>query len=203
MDAMHISMIDATLDKTSFMEYIVQKEGNITINVAKLRAVMKRADAESNVTLRTIDAKLQVSTGDRVFNLSTYENYPESPIPKLSLKTHTRVNTKTFIEALDDSALAESDRVSVIVRSDDVRVRAVGDDVDAEIHLKKGALDTYAEGEVKSSFSFDYLPKIVKAAQPLADDFLLELDENMPIRITFKPTAQAVLVFYLAPYIEG
>ena len=203
MDIAHIYMVDFNLPAQAFIEYDVETEGRITVNVATLRRILKRAGDEDNVHLGIEGAKLVVSSPDRTFKLSTYENTELNPIPKVDLKTHAKAKSLAFFEALDDLAIAETQYIEVVVKDKDIRVRAKGDAVQCDIAMSKGALDTFMEEEVSSGYSLDILKPIAKASKSLADDFVMDFDKDMPIRMSWKPYKNADMTFYVAPRIEG
>lgn len=210
MDPSRVAMVDFTMQKTAFDEYVADEETKICLNLSELLKLLKRAGRDEPVEIQ-----LDENTGQfvitmrgkyvRTFRMPTLEaSEDEVPTPKITFNAKVTLTTDGFRQSLEDVALV-SDHVRMETNGEKMTMTARGDIMGANIELLKGSdalLSVEAKEPSKSTFPLSYLSEIVKAASATSDIVTLEFSTDMPIRLDFKQTYDGTLVYYLAPRIE-
>jgi hypothetical protein len=126
----------------------------------------------------------------------------EVPLPKIFFKAHARIMLRGLVKALKDfNELSE--HTTITFENDSLILSQGGDIGHQSTPFEKygdNLLDIRYEEDTKSTFTEDYLEKIVKAIQPLSEVVNLDLSTDMPIRISPELEVGS-LEFYLAPCI--
>ena len=210
MDPSRVAMVDFTMQKTAFDEYVSDQETKICLNLSELLKLLKRAGKDE-----AVEIFLDESTGQfvitvrgkyvRTFRMPTLEaTEEEQGLPKITFNAKVTLTTDGLRQSLEDVALV-SDHVRMETDGEKLMMNAKGDIMGASIELKKGS-DALLSVEVaepsKSTFPLSYLSEIVKAAVATSEIVTLEFSNDMPIRLDFKQTYDGTLVYYLAPRIE-
>lgn len=210
MDPSRVAMVDFTMQKTTFDEYVSDQNTKICINLGELLKLLKRAGRDE-----AVEILLDESTGQlvitirgkymRTFRMPTLEAMEdEVPTPRVTFNAKVTLTADGFRHSLEDVALV-SDHVRMETDGEKFMMSAKGDIMGANIELKKGS-DALLSLEVKepsrATYPLSYLSDIVKAASATSDIVALEFSTDMPVRLDFKQPYDGSLVYYLAPRIE-
>jgi len=210
MDPSRVAMVDFTMQKTAFDEYVSDQDAKICLNLGELLKLLKRAGRDE-----AVEILLDESTGRivvtirgkymRTFRMPTLEaTEDEIPTPKVAFNAKVTLTTDGLRQSLEDVALV-SDHVRMETDGEKFMMSAKGDIMGAEIELKKGS-DALLSLEVKepsrATYPLSYLSDIVKAASVTSDIVALEFSTDMPVRLDFKQPYDGSLIYYLAPRIE-
>ena len=210
MDPSRVAMVDFTMQKTVFDEYISDKNEKICINLGELLKLLKRAKRDEN-----LEILLDEETGQlivrirgkytRTFRMPTLEvTEEEIPIPKVTFNAKVTLTADGLRQSLEDVALV-SDHVRMETDGEKFMMSAKGEIMGATIELKKGSealLSLEIKEPSRATYPLSYLSDIVKAASATSDVVALEFSTDMPIRLDFKQPYDGTLVYYLAPRIE-
>jgi len=210
MDPSRVAMVDFTMQKTVFDEYISDKNEKICINLGELLKLLKRAGRDE-----ILEILLDEETGQlivrirgkytRTFRMPTLEvTEEEIPIPKVTFNAKVTLTADGLRQSLEDVALV-SDHVRMETDGEKFMMSAKGEIMGATIELKKGSealLSLEIKEPSKATYPLSYLSDIVKAASATSDVVALEFSTDMPIRLDFKQPYDGTLVYYLAPRIE-
>jgi len=210
MDPSRVAMVDFTMQKTVFDEYISDKNEKICINLGELLKLLKRARRDEN-----LEILLDEETGQlivrirgkytRTFRMPTLEvTEEEIPIPKVTFNAKVTLTADGLRQSLEDVALV-SDHVRMETDGEKFIMSAKGEIMGATIELKKGSealLSLEIKEPSRATYPLSYLSDIVKAASATSDVVALEFSTDMPIRLDFKQPYDGTLVYYLAPRIE-
>jgi len=210
MDPSRVAMVDFTMQKTAFDEYVSDQNAKICINLNEFLKLLKRAGRDEPVEIL-----LDESTGQliitiqgrymRTFRMPTLEAMEdEVPTPRVTFNAKVTLTADGLRHSLEDVALV-SDHVRMETDGEKFMMSAKGDIMGANIELKKGS-DALLSLEVKelsrATYPLSYLSDIVKAASATSDVVALEFSTDMPVRLDFKQPYDGSLVYYLAPRIE-
>lgn len=210
MDPSRVAMVDFTMQKTVFDEYVSDEDTKICLSLSELLKLLKRAGKDEAVELLLDDKTAQFvitvrGKYTRTFRMPTLEaSEDEVPTPKIVFNAKATLTADGFRQSLEDVALV-SDYVRVETDGEKVTMNAKGDIMGANIELKKGSdalLSVEVKEPSKSAFPLSYLSEIVKAASATSDIVTLEFSSDMPIRLDFKQRYDGTLVYFLAPRIE-
>jgi len=210
MDPSRVAMVDFTMQKTAFDEYVSDQNTKICVNLGELLKLLKRAGRDEAVEIH-----LDESTGQlvviirgrytRTFRMPTLEAMEdEVPTPRVTFNAKVTLTADGLRRSLEDVALV-SDHVRMETDGEKFMMSAKGDIMGANIELKKGS-DALLSLEVKepsrATYPLSYLSDIVKAASATSDVVALEFSTDMPVRLDFKQPYDGSLIYYLAPRIE-
>ena len=210
MDPSRVAMVDFTMQKAAFDEYVSDQDAKICLNLGELLKLLKRAGRDE-----TVEILLDESTGQivitiqgrykRTFRMPTLEAMEdEVPTPKVTFNAKVTLTADGLRRSLEDVALV-SDHVRMETDGEKFMMSAKGEIMGANIELKKGS-DALLSLEVKepsrATYPLSYLSDIVKAASATSDIVALEFSTDMPVRLDFKQPYDGSLVYYLAPRIE-
>ena len=210
MDPSRVAMVDFAMQKTTFEEYISDRNAKICLNLGELLKLLKRAgrdeaveiflDEETGQIVITIRGKYM-----RTFRMPTLETMEdEVPTPKVTFNAKITLTTDGLRQSLEDVALV-SDHVRMETDGEKFMMSAKGDIMGANIELKKGSdalLSLEVKEPSKATYPLSYLSDIVKAASATSDIVAIEFSTDMPVRLDFKQPYDGFLVYYLAPRIE-
>ena len=210
MDPSRVAMVDFTMQKTVFDEYISDEDAKICVNLGELLKLLKRAKRDE-----ILEILLDEETGQlivkirgkytRTFRMPTLEvTEEEIPVPKVTFNAKATLTADGLRQSLEDVALV-SDHVRMETDGEKFMMSAKGEIMGATIELKKGSdalLSLEVKEPSKATYPLSYLSDIVKAASATSDVVALEFSTDMPIRLDFKQPYDGTLVYYLAPRIE-
>ena len=210
MDPSRVAMVDFTMQKTAFNEYVSDQNAKICINLGEFLKLLKRAGRDEAVEILLDESKGQVvitirGRYTRTFRMPTLEAIEdEVPTPRVTFNAKVTLTTDGLRHSLEDVALV-SDHVRMETDGERFMMSAKGDIMGANIELEKGS-DALLSLEVKepsrATYPLSYLSDIVKAASATSDIVALEFSTDMPVRLDFKQPYDGSLVYYLAPRIE-
>ncbi|MBN2458126.1 proliferating cell nuclear antigen (pcna) [Candidatus Woesearchaeota archaeon] len=209
MDPANVAMVVFKLLSSTFVEYKVEEDVEIAVNLSNLKQVMRRAKPNDTVSLElSKENKLDVifkSNNTRKFSLPIIElEEKEQKEPNLNFPISITTSASNLSEAVEDvDIVAES--VSFIGESSKLVVSAEGDLSKAMIEIKKDkdteiVADT--QDKIKAKYSIEYLKKMV-AGSKLADTVSIRFNRDYPLLLEFKTVDKVLLKFILAPRVEN
>jgi len=207
LDPSTVVLVDFTMPRDSFLEYNVEGERVIGVNMEELAKVLKRARKGDELVLEVLeDGRLSVvfeGRGIRRFTLPSIEvTYEEIPEVSFEIGFKGKLLPKVFrdvireVEPIGDvvefRASRDSDKLIVAARSEIA-------EAEIELSASSGALVEYeATGDATAKYTIDYLSDIASAYQA-AELMMLELGNDTPLKITYELSGGGRLVFYVAP----
>lgn len=208
MDPANVAMVIFKLLSTNFVEYEVDKDQEIGLNLNNLKQVLKRAKANDVVSLELVDNKLQVTlrgSTKRAFSLPILKmDEKEQKVPELSFPLSIMVNSEVLNEAVEDvDIIGES--VSLAADKELFTVAAEGDLSKAKIEIRPSdqvAITTTLENTAKAKYSIEYLKKMI-AGSKIASQVRIQFNDDYPLRLEYKSVDKVLLAFILAPRVEN
>jgi len=212
MDPAHISLVNFELTKAAAEEYSCEKQVELTININELHKLIRKAKKNEIITLEYDDEKKRLSvtltnpaaSTERRFTLNTLETVTgKTPVPNLSFEAKARVSAEAFRVAIEDAATV-SDYAKLTIAPDAVIISSKGEMGSHSTKLAPGGTAVFeieAQHEVSASFSLNYLEKIIKAGKTVAEESVIELSSNRPVKLSF-PVPSGKLEYLIAPRIE-
>jgi len=210
MDPANVVMVIFKLLSSTFVEYNVEKDMDLSVNLTNLKQILSRAKPNDMLTLETSKdgGKLTVElkgASRRTFSLPIIESDErEQKVPQLKFPLSVRLNSASLNESIDDvDVVAES--VTFGVDGKKFIVQAEGDLSEAMVEME-GSDDTKIENEVgepiKAKYSVEYLKKIMKGSK-LSPTALVQFNKDYPLRVEYKAVDRAMLAFILAPRVDN
>ncbi|MEW6063453.1 MAG: DNA polymerase sliding clamp [Nanoarchaeota archaeon] len=205
MDPANVAMVIFNLLSSSFVEYDVKKEEKIAVNLDHFKQILKRVKPSDNLSLELDKNKLKVvikGETRRVFNLALIDiSKVEQKIPNLKFPVKVNINTLLLNEAIEDAGIV-SDAVNFVVDNKMFIAKADGSVSDAFIEIKEDKENTISSGNAKAKYAIEYLKKFMKGAK-LANNALLQFDNDYPLKLDFLVKDKMQLSFVLAPRIQN
>lgn len=207
-DPSQISMVDFSLPKNAFLEFEVQGETKIGLDVDYFRQILARGKNEDKVELsvnaeRTSLAVALQSHSKRSFSVPLLDiSKSEVPNPKIEFDAQFTLPASHLQDALKDAELV-SNHVSIGVEKKTFYLQAQSSKgtLNHEIDLEKESKEQHVKQDAKSMFPLNYLQDMLKAAES-DTPVTVFLKSKAPIKLEY-PIGPARLVYYLAPRIES
>ena len=206
MDPANVAMIVFRLLSSSFIEYDVKNEHNMTVNLEMLKQVLKRARPEDSISLELDEDlnKLNIHLkGESIRNFSlglldASDKEQKVPILKFSAKITT--NCLNFNELIEDMGII-GESVSLDVKDGKLIIHTEGNTSSGKAEVLSGS-NIKIEGNGKARYSLEYLKKIIKGSK-LADEMSLEFAKDYPLKVEYKVLDRLRLATILAPRVSN
>ena len=200
-DPANVSMAYFKIPAELFSQFELEKDEVLGLNLENLKAVLRRCQLGSSLTLAKVDNTLKIGIQDKIkrdFTLALIEiDSEDKEMPQWEFNSVVKMDSASFVEVIEDCSVV-SDACTFIAEPAKFIIEAHGlnsaraefspDDV--EIH------STFSTAR----FSLEYLSKFVKGAK-ISSTVQINFSDNHPMRINF-PTGNVILSFVLAPRIE-
>ena len=208
MDPANVAMVIFRLLASSFVEYEVEKDVRLSLNLNNLKQVLRRAKPNDMITLEVVDNKLDVtpkSKTKRTFSLPIIDaDEREQKIPDLNFPLTITTNAEQLVEAIEDVDIV-GESVSFIGESEKFTVSAEGDMSKAHIEIpadETTSITTIKSEEIKAKYSVEYLKKMI-AGGKLSENVTLSFSTDYPLRVEYKVQDRLLLSFILAPRVDN
>lgn len=206
MDPANVAMVIFKLLSSSFVEYELDGDKEIAVNLESLKQILKRAKPSDTLTLRLDKVKNKFNitiSGEstRTFSLSLIDiEEKEQKIPSLKFPVKISANTILFNEAIEDMDVI-SESVTFIAEKNKLTLQSSSNinSANVEIPLDKS---TDLSAAIKSKYSLEYLKKMVKANK-LTDEATINFDKDYPLKLEYNLKDKLNLSFILAPRIDN
>ncbi len=208
MDPANVAMVIFKLLNSSFVEYKVDKEESIAINLSNLKQILRRAKPTDIVSIELEQGKLKIQLkGEniRTFFMPLIEfEEKEQKIPDLKFPVNVQTTSLLFSEVIEDAdTVAES--VILSIEKDKLNVYA-GDGL-SRAHIEIKADDNTkivneSKDKVQAKYSIEYLKKMIGGSK-LANSVTLQFSKDYPLKVDYKAIDRMALSFILAPRVEN
>ncbi len=204
-DPSRSSMISFSLGKDSFLEYEIEKEVRIGMDMDYLKNIMKRARSNEMVKIEDSNGKVVISfeteKSKRTFTIPMLDIVEDVVFkePNIEYTDYVKINAEVLKEIIRDASII-SDYVMFMLTPDSFEV-----EVDSERgHLKEvfekdseEIEELKVENGAKSYHLLQYMDDIVKAAGK-KETATLYLGNNVPLKLEYN-IEKALARYYLIP----
>ncbi|HLC69413.1 MAG TPA: proliferating cell nuclear antigen (pcna) [Candidatus Bilamarchaeaceae archaeon] len=208
MDPSQISMVSFTLPKAAFVEYEVDEETKLALDIAQLSSVLARGKKGERAELTTEEGRFVIKfyTGKRkrtfkIPLLTIGEGLQREP--KIEFKNFVRIHAETLKDVLRDAKLVSS-HVRFLFDPDKFIVEVKGDNGDVRAEFEKDGeeiLELKSPVAIRATFPLQYLEDIVRASSAAAP-ITVYLETDRPMKLEYDVEG-AKVIYYLAPRIES
>ncbi len=204
-DPAHVAMVNAEVPKEAFVEYQIDGEEEISIDLERLKNVLKLAGSSDNVLVRKTNDKLKFELGTISKSITLLDNSVVTvpKIPQISSDFYTVIDKSAFEKGLK-AAEDVSDAIRLLLTPDDFKARAASESEESEMTIPKDMLkEINCKSPIKSLYPLEYLLKFVKSVSS-AEDLKLSFKDDYPLTVEFKFGGQGMMkgLFLLAPRTE-
>ena len=207
MDPANVAMVSFKLLSSAFIEYEVEAETQICVNLDSLKQILRRIKSVDIMILELEKNKLKIQIKNetiRTFHLSLIDmEEKEQRIPDLKFPLRIQMPTIVFDEAIEDmSIVAES--VALTASAQKLVIESEGNMNAARSEIPNASeTDIKIAGteEIKSKYSIEYLKKMIKASK-LADFMTIQFSKDYPLKLDYLVKDKLELSFILAPRVS-
>ena len=201
-DPANVSMIYFRIPSDLFSQFELQNDEVLGVNLENLKAVLRRCQMGSSLTLSKQDNKLNIGIQDKVkrdFTLALIDlDIEEKELPVWEFKSVIKMPSDSFVEVIEDCSVV-SDACTFIAEPNKFTVEAQGPLNSARAQFSSDEVEIHSDFST-ARFSLEYLNKFIKGAK-ISSNVSINFSDNHPMRINF-PTGNVMLSFILAPRIE-
>jgi proliferating cell nuclear antigen len=204
-DSARIAMVDLFVPKESFSAYDLEEKVEISVELDKIRNVLRLASQSDDLLLSISGTKMKFSLGNLTKTISTLDTFVNSPkLPSVDPKNYVVIRKAD----LDRGLRAATDvRDSIKFTIEDKRFEATSKSDSEEVDLiidNDNLIEVKAQEKASSSYPLDYLSKIIKAVS-FADTLKIAFNNDYPLVMEFNFSGKdgiKTAKFLLAPRIE-
>jgi len=207
MDPANVAMVIYKLLSSCFVEYEVEKDADLCINLDSLKQVLRRSKGSDAITLETdegntLNITLKGKT-KRTFSIPLIEmDEKEQKVPDLTFPVIIDMKGDQLSEAIEDISVV-SESVNFICEPKKLTVKGEGDFSKASVEISEGAEITNDDKDpVQSKYSVEYLKKMIPGSK-LTNEVKIMFDKDYPLKLDFREVDKVQLSFILAPRVEN
>lgn len=201
-DPANVAMVYFKLPADLFSQFELQNEEVLGINLENLKAVLRRCQLGSTLTISKKDNTLNLGIQDKVkrdFTLALIDiDVEEKELPVWEFKSVIKMPSESFVEVIEDCSVV-SDACTFMAEPAKFTVEAHGPLNSAKAEFSADEIEIHSDFST-ARFSLEYLNKFIKGAK-ISSNVTLNFSDNHPMRVNF-PTGNVMLSFILAPRIE-
>ena len=185
-DPAHVAMVSIEIPKAAFVEYATDGEEELSIDVERVKSVIKLASSSDLVTITRDGGKLKFEISTIVKSISLLDNGSVTTprVPQISSENYVVV-PKADLERGLRAAEDVSDSIRLTLSENELRARSSSDSEESEMVLPKDFLrEIKCAQPIKSSYPLEYLLKLVKSLSS-AELIKLSFKDDYPLTIEF------------------
>lgn len=204
-DPAHVAMITIDMPKETFVEFQVDGEEELALDLEKLKNVLKLAGSADNVFIKKLNEKLRFELGTISKSITLLDNNVVSTpkIPQISSDSFLVIHRGDLERGLR-AAEDVSDAIRLTLTPEEFTAKAHSDSEESEMIVPKDMLkEIKCSSTVKSLYPLEYLLKFVKALSS-AEDMKISFKDDYPVTVEFHfgSSGQMKGTFMLAPRTE-
>lgn len=210
MDPANVAMVIFRLLSSSFVEYKVDKEVEIAVNLNNMKQILRRAKPNDTLVIELAENKLVMQLRGntaRTFSLPLIDlESNHQRIPDLSFPLMIETNSDMLNDAIEDADVV-GESVNFIVDGNKFLISSKGDLSNAEIVIKEGdntKITLESQGTIKSKYSIEYLKKMIGGSKLAGDGkVIVQFNKDYPLKLEYKTLNKVQIAFILAPRVEN
>ena len=208
MDPANVAMVVFKLLSSIFVEYDVQEDTELAINLSNLKQVLRRIKPNDMLSLELAENKLKIildGTSKRTFSLPIIElEEKEQKVPDLNFPITISAPSYVLSDAVEDvDIIGES--VSFMIDGKKLVISAESDLSEANIAIQETEevkIMSDVSEVIKAKYSIEYLKKMMNAGK-LVPEVKINFNKDYPLRLDYKAVDKIMLSFILAPRVEN
>ena len=209
MDPANVAMVIFKLLSNAFVEYDVDGDKEICVNLESLKNIMKRAKPSDTVTIELDEEKNRLKIqlkgeSTRTFNMSLIDlDETEQKVPDLKFPLSIEVPTMLFDEAVEDMDII-SESILLSVEHNKFLIKASGTTNSASTEITtddETIITSETKEKVESRYSIEYLKKLIRASR-LTDMVTIKFGNEYPLLLEYKVTDKLQFRAILAPRVS-
>jgi len=207
MDPSQISMVSFVMPKEAFVEYNIDEETKIGVDIGQLSNVLSRGKRGEKAELTLDEGRLVINffadKRKRTFKVPLIESGERiQKEPKIEFASAVKMKADAFKETLKDAKLISS-HVRLVLTPGEFIVDVRGENGDVRAQFDNGGSEIseiITKDGAKATFPLQYLEDIVKAASS-SSTLSINLETDRPLKVGYDIEG-AKVTYFLAPRIE-
>lgn len=206
MDPANVAMIQFKLLSSTFVEYDVNEDMDLALNLSNLKQVLRRAKPADQLTLEVDENKLKITlkgTSTRTFFLPLIDaEEREQKVPALNFDATITAPSSVINDAIDDvDIIGES--VTFLAQDQKLTISSTGDLSRANVDITSDEdVKIVVKDKHKSKYSIEYLKKMMLGGK-LADNVIVNFSQDYPLKMEFNVLNKLQMAFILAPRVDN
>ena len=210
MDPANVAMVIFRLLSSAFVEYSIDKETEIAVNLSSMKQILRRAKSSDTLVMELQENKLIMQlrgNTTRTFSLPLLElEEGTQKVPDLKFPLMIETSNELLNSSIEDADVV-GESVNFIVEGKKFLISSKGDLSNAEIIIKEGdvtKITTDTQDTIKAKYSIEYLKKMIGGSKVAGDGkVLVQFNKDYPLKIEYKTINRVQLSFILAPRVEN
>ncbi len=185
-DPAHVAMVSLEVPKNIFSEYDVDSEEEISVDLEKIRSVIRLSSSNESIIITKEKSKLKFEIGSIIKSISLLDNDQVTTprVPQIASDDYIVLN-KTELEKGLKAAEDVSDAIRLTLDKTAFSAKSVSDSDESEMILQKDMVKELICNEtIKSSYPLEYLLKLVKSISS-NEDIKISFKSDYPLTIEF------------------
>ena len=185
-DPAHVAMVCIDIPKETFIEYQIDGEEEIAIDVERMKSVIRLANAGDQVTLTKEKEKLkfEINNISKSIALLDTGTVVTPRVPTINSENYVILEKSEFERGLR-AAEDVSDSIRLTLSPDEFKAKSSSDSEESEMTLSKDLLkEMKCTSPIKSSYPLEYLLKLVKSLTS-SEEIKLSFKDDYPLNIEF------------------
>ncbi len=203
-DPSQISMVNFNLTKDAFLEYEIEDEMKLSIDIDYLKNIMKRARSNEMIKMEDSNGKLKISfeteKTKRSFTIPLLDlSEGVSREPNIEYHNSVKISTDIIKEMIKDASIVSS-YIKFVLTPDSFEVAAKSERGELNEVFEKESeevIELNVETGARAYYPLQYLDDIVKAAGK-NDVATLYMETDLPLKLEYY-IEKAHAKYYLAP----
>ncbi|MAF37097.1 proliferating cell nuclear antigen (pcna) [archaeon] len=210
MDPANVAMINFKLLASAFVEYDVEDDKTIGINLEHFRNVLRRAKPTDTVTLVLDEEKNRLTIqlkgeSTRTFRLALIDiEDTGQKVPELKFPLTIETSTMLFDEAVEDMDIV-SESILFSVDNQKFYIKASGTTNNASIEITtddETTITTEGDAKIESRYSIEYLKKLIRISR-LTDTVVVKFNNDYPLMLEYNVLNKLQFRVILAPRVAN
>ena len=201
-DPANVAMVYFKIPAELFSQFEVQNDEVLGISLDNFKAVLRRCQLGSALTLSKADNLLKIGIQDRVkrdFSLALIDiDSEDKELPVWEFNSVIKMDSSAFSEVIEDCMIV-SDACTFSAEPTKFIAEAHGPLNSARAEFSGDEIEIHSANST-ARFSLEYLNKFTKGSK-ISSQVIINFSDNHPMRLNF-PTGNVMLSFILAPRIE-
>ena len=207
MDTSHISMLEISIDKSWFDNYMPPKSDTFGISTALLNKVFHTHKQGQSIELHLDDEHLHIhylngKKKEKVFKLKLMDIDSETlGIPEQEYNVKLNIETKAFKSIVDELSLF-SDTTTIHCTDENIGFHAQNDMCETCTNITNEKTISYnVSDEVHTTFNLKYL-QLFCQFNKVSDKIKIYMSNDLPLRFEYTLNDNSYVCFYLAPKMD-
>jgi proliferating cell nuclear antigen len=185
-DPAHVAMVSLEIPKSVFSEYDVDGEEEVSMDLEKVKGILKLASGNESFIITKEREKLKFEIGNVIKSIALLDNNQITTprVPQIAAEDYIVLNKGDFEKGLK-AAEDVSDAIRLTMSPDSFSAKSMSDADESEMVLPANMLkEIKCSEQIKSSYPLEYLIKFMRSISP-NEEIKISFKSDYPMTIEF------------------